>query len=165
MQVQNKLFFLNWYKLWIVYTKNNNVFLTGIHFPVWFAEQTQNPPYGPAGELEEAAYAYHQRTEEMRQQNCSSSLGRHWNFSLLHVSTSHLEKDNKFFTGFVASQLICNADITRGVTLFPWQSTINILRYIVLRKICIASLQQQVPSIAAFPGALPSHFLISNRSN
>lgn len=57
MQVKNELFFLNWYKLWIVQTKNNNAVLTGIHFPVWFAEQTQNPQYGPDGELEEAAYA------------------------------------------------------------------------------------------------------------
>lgn len=57
--------FFNWYKLWTVYTKNNNVFLSGIHFPAWFAEQTQNPEYGPAGELEEAAYATptHKRDE------------------------------------------------------------------------------------------------------
>lgn len=160
-----RTYFLNWYKLGIVHTKNNNIFLSGIHSPVWFAEETQKPQYGPAGELEEAAYATLTHTKEMRWQNCSSSLPWYWNFYLLHVSTSHLEKDNKLFTGFVASRLICHADIMRGVTLFPWQSTINIQRYIILKKICIASLLQQVPSIAAFPGALPSYFLISNWSN
>lgn len=118
-------FFLNWYKWWIIWTRNNNIFLTGLHFPVWFAEHTQRQ-YSPAGELEEAAYATptYKRDEMTKLQFKFTTIN--WNFYLLHVSTSRLEKDNKLFTGFVASQLICQADITRGVTLFPWQSTINI---------------------------------------
>lgn len=86
-------------------------------------------------------------------------------FYLLHASTSGLWKAIKPFTRFLASQRIYPVDVNRGVTLFPWQRPINIERYIFLKKIHIAWLQQQVPDVAAFPGALPSYFPITNQSN
>lgn len=53
--------------------KNPHVFLTGIHFPAWFTEQTHKSQRSPAGELEEAAYTY--TNAQKRTQNYSSSLG------------------------------------------------------------------------------------------
>lgn len=67
------------------------VFLTGIHFPVWLTELTHKSQHGLTGELEEAAYAY--TNTQKRSQNYSSEFRITLKkFYLLHASTSSLWK-------------------------------------------------------------------------